>query len=407
MQAVKAALIGIDPGGKPDFADSMAELSLLASSAGSKPVMTMIAKRAKPDPALYMGSGKATELREQMQANEVELAIFNHALSPVQQRNLERHLKCHVIDRTGLILDIFAQRAKSHVGKTQVQLANVRYQVSRLVKAWSHLERQKGGIGMRGGPGETQMELDRRMLETKAKRLQLELEKLQKQQATQRRSREKGGVFSVSLVGYTNAGKSTLFNALTKAGTYAADQLFATLDTTSRRVYLPEIGNAVVSDTVGFIRDLPHQLVEAFRATLDETVRADLLLHVVDASSFDREQQMIEVDKVLAEIGADQSPQLVVVNKIDQVPALMERGPVLRYDRNGKVAAIYISAKEGIGLDLLRETLAELAKNTDRIKAPVEEVPSVAEMDPQAPAKRWESLDVFHTRTGLYSPNDA
>ncbi|MEY4557743.1 MAG: hypothetical protein RLY42_919, partial [Pseudomonadota bacterium] len=259
MQAVKAALIGIDPGGKPDFADSMAELGLLASSAGSQPVMTMIAKRAKPDPALYMGSGKATELREQMEANEVELAIFNHALSPVQQRNLERHLQCHVIDRTGLILDIFAQRAKSHVGKTQVQLANVRYQVSRLVKAWSHLERQKGGIGMRGGPGETQMELDRRMLENKAKRLQAELEKLQKQQATQRRSREKGGVFSVSLVGYTNAGKSTLFNALTKAGTYAADQLFATLDTTSRRVYLPEIGNAVISDTVGFIRDLPHQ----------------------------------------------------------------------------------------------------------------------------------------------------
>lgn len=407
MQAVKAALIGIDPGGKPDFADSMAELGLLASSAGSQPVMTMIAKRAKPDPALYMGSGKATELREQMEAHEVELAIFNHALSPVQQRNLERHLKCHVIDRTGLILDIFAQRAKSHVGKTQVQLANVRYQVSRLVKAWSHLERQKGGIGMRGGPGETQMELDRRMLENKAKRLQAELEKLQKQQATQRRSREKGGVFSVSLVGYTNAGKSTLFNALTKAGTYAADQLFATLDTTSRRVYLPEIGNAVISDTVGFIRDLPHQLVEAFRATLDETVRADLLLHVVDASSFDREQQMIEVDKVLAEIGANETPQLVVVNKIDQVPVLMERGPVLRYDRDGRVSAIYISAKEGIGLDLLRQTLADFAKNTDRMKVTADEVPSVAELGSQAPAKRWESLDVFHTRTGLYSPNDA
>jgi GTP-binding protein HflX len=369
--------------------------------------MTMIAKRAKPDPALYMGSGKATELREQMEANEAELAIFNHALSPVQQRNLERHLQCHVIDRTGLILDIFAQRAKSHVGKTQVQLANVRYQVSRLVKAWSHLERQKGGIGMRGGPGETQMELDRRMLENKAKRLQAELEKLQKQQATQRRSREKGGVFSVSLVGYTNAGKSTLFNALTKAGTYAADQLFATLDTTSRRVYLPEIGNAVISDTVGFIRDLPHQLVEAFRATLDETVRADLLLHVVDASSFDREQQMIEVDKVLSEIGANETPQLVVVNKIDQVPALMERGSVVRYDRSGKVTAIYISAKEGIGLDLMRQTLADFARNTDRMKVPVDEVPSVAELSSQAPAKRWESLDVFHTRTGMYSPFDA
>jgi GTP-binding protein HflX len=342
-----------------------------------------------------------------MEANEVELAIFNHALSPVQQRNLERHLQCHVIDRTGLILDIFAQRAKSHVGKTQVQLANVRYQVSRLVKAWSHLERQKGGIGMRGGPGETQMELDRRMLENKAKRLQAELAKLQKQQATQRRSREKGGVFSISLVGYTNAGKSTLFNALTKAGTYAADQLFATLDTTSRKVYLPEVGNSVISDTVGFIRDLPHQLVEAFRATLDETVKADLLLHVVDASSFDREQQMIEVDKVLTEIEANETPQLVVVNKIDQVPALMKRGPVVRYDRSGKVAAIYISAKEGLGLDLMRQTLADFARNTDRMKAPVNEVPSVAELSSQAPVKRWESLDVFHTRTGLYSPFDA
>ena len=313
MEPARAALVGIDPGGKPDFPESMAELSLLASSAGSLPVMSMVAKRAKPDPAMYMGSGKATELREQMDAYEADIAIFNHALSPVQQRNLERHLKRHVIDRTGLILDIFAQRAKSHVGKTQVELANVRYQVSRLVRAWSHLERQKGGIGLRGGPGETQMELDRRMLENKAKRLQTELEKLQRQQATQRRARERRDVFSISLVGYTNAGKSTLFNALTKAGTYAADQLFATLDTTSRRVYLPEIGNAVISDTVGFIRDLPHQLVEAFRATLDETVRADLLLHVVDAASFDREQQMLEVDKVLAEIGADQSPQLIVI----------------------------------------------------------------------------------------------
>jgi GTP-binding protein HflX len=385
----------------------MAELSLLASSAGSLPVMSMVAKRAKPDPAMYMGSGKATELREQMDAYEADIAIFNHALSPVQQRNLERHLKRHVIDRTGLILDIFAQRAKSHVGKTQVELANVRYQVSRLVRAWSHLERQKGGIGLRGGPGETQMELDRRMLENKAKRLQTELEKLQRQQATQRRARERRDVFSISLVGYTNAGKSTLFNALTKAGTYAADQLFATLDTTSRRVYLPEIGNAVISDTVGFIRDLPHQLVEAFRATLDETVRADLLLHVVDAASFDREQQMLEVDKVLAEIGADQSPQLIVINKIDQVPQLAERGPFLKYDKEGQPAVIYISAKEGVGLDLLRTTLADLAKNTARIKPSGDVDSSVAQLDLKTPAKRWESLDIFHDRSGTYSPNDA
>ena len=407
MEPARAALVGIDPGGRPDFPESMAELSLLASSAGSLPVMSMVAKRAKPDPAMYMGSGKATELREQMDAYEADIAIFNHALSPVQQRNLERHLKRHVIDRTGLILDIFAQRAKSHVGKTQVELANVRYQVSRLVRAWSHLERQKGGIGLRGGPGETQMELDRRMLENKAKRLQTELEKLQRQQATQRRARERRDVFSISLVGYTNAGKSTLFNALTKAGTYAADQLFATLDTTSRRVYLPEIGNAVISDTVGFIRDLPHQLVEAFRATLDETVRADLLLHVVDAGSFDREQQMHEVDKVLAEIGADQSPQLIVINKIDQVPQLAERGPYLKYDKEGRPAVIYISAKEGVGLDLLRSTLADLAKNTARMKPSEDVVSSVAQLDLKTPAKRWESLDIFHDQAGTYSPNDA
>jgi GTP-binding protein HflX len=214
-------------------------------------------------------------------------------------------------------------------------------------------------------------------------------------------------VFSISLVGYTNAGKSTLFNALTKAGTYAADQLFATLDTTSRRVYLPEIGNAVISDTVGFIRDLPHQLVEAFRATLDETVRADLLLHVVDAASFDREQQMLEVDKVLAEIGADQSPQLIVINKIDQVPQLAERGPFLKYDKEGQPAVIYISAKEGVGLDLLRTTLADLAKNTARIKPSGDVDSSVAQLDLKTPAKRWESLDIFHDRSGTYSPNDA
>lgn len=407
MQPTRAALVGIDPGGQSDFAQSMAELSLLASSAGSTPVMTMIGKRAKPDPAMYMGSGKATELREQMDAQEVDIAIFNHPLTPVQQRNLERHLKRHVIDRTGLILDIFAQRAKSHVGKTQVELANVRYQVSRLVRAWSHLERQKGGIGLRGGPGETQMELDRRMLENKAKRLQAELEKLQRQQATQRRARERREVFSISLVGYTNAGKSTLFNSLTKAGTYAADQLFATLDTTSRRVYLPEIGQAVISDTVGFIRDLPHQLVEAFRATLDETVRADLLLHVVDASSYDREQQMLEVDKVLTEIKADQSPQLIVINKIDAVPQLAERGPFIKYDKDGIPAVIYVSSKNGIGLDLLRSTLADFARKTDRMKPTLNEAASVAEFEVKTPAKRWESLDIFHHQSGMYFPNDA
>jgi len=365
MQAVKAALIGIDPGGKPDFADSMAELGLLASSAGSQPVMTMIAKRAKPDPALYMGSGKATELREQMEANEVELAIFNHALSPVQQRNLERHLQCHVIDRTGLILDIFAQRAKSHVGKTQVQLANVRYQVSRLVKAWSHLERQKGGIGMRGGPGETQIELDRRMIGDSIKRTRERLEKVKRQRGTQRRQRQRRDAFTISLVGYTNAGKSTLFNALVKARAYAADQLFATLDTTTRQLYLGDNqggGRSVsISDTVGFIRDLPHGLIDAFQATLQEAADASLLLHVVDASNDNYLEQMDEVHKVLVEIGADKVPQVLVFNKLDAMSD--DKKPMQMQDIFSIDAVdtprIFVSAQTGEGIPALRAYLSQ------------------------------------------------
>jgi len=328
----------------------------------------VLAKRLKPDPALFIGSGKATEIRDLMNEKNAEIAIFNHPLSPAQQRNLERALGHHVIDRTGLILDIFAQRAKSHIGQVQVELANVRYRLSRLVRAWSHLERQKGGIGLRGGPGETQMELDRRMLENKAKRLQVDLSKLQKQQANQRRSRVKKEVFSISLVGYTNAGKSTLFNALTKAGTYAADQLFATLDTTTRRVYLQDFGNAVVSDTVGFIRELPHQLVEAFQATLDETVHADLLLHVVDASSVVRDEQILEVEKVIAEIGAQDIPVILIMNKIDQLPEYVGRGPEIRYEKDGSVSKVYLSAQSGEGVGLLREVLAKIAQDTDKIK---------------------------------------
>ena len=245
-------LVGVDFG-LPHFDGELEELGLLAETAGLKPVVRITCKRKAPDAALFVGSGKADEIKELALMHGATEILFDQSLSPAQQRNLERHMGVAVNDRTLLILEIFAQRARSHEGKLQVELARLQYLSTRLVRRWSRLERQSGGIGMRGGPGETQMELDRRMLESKAKRLQLELEKLQKQQATQRRSREKGGVFSVSLVGYTNAGKSTLFNALTKAGTYAADQLFATLDTTSRRVYLPEIGNAVVSDTVGFI----------------------------------------------------------------------------------------------------------------------------------------------------------
>jgi GTP-binding protein HflX len=345
----------------------MYELNLLAQAAGSSVVSTITAKRSKLDPAFFVGSGKADEIREVVEHHDADIVIFNHQLSPAQQRNLERKIERHVVDRTGLILDIFAQRAKSHVGKVQVELANVKYRLSRLVKAWSHLERQKGGIGVRGGPGETQMELDRRMLETRGKRLQQDLAKLQRQQNTQRRSRMRKDVFSISLVGYTNAGKSTLFNALTKAGAYAADQLFATLDTTSRRIYLPEFGNAVISDTVGFIRELPHQLVEAFRATLDEAIHADLLLHVVDSASLDREQQILEVEKVLEEIGAQNIPVILVMNKIDQLPEYVGRGPEVRVDREGVINSVYLSAKTGEGLDLLRQVLAERAQIADKM----------------------------------------
>ena len=354
--------------GQNNFAESISELKLLSQTAGSEVVDIVVTKKAKPDPALYIGSGKAQEIRQLMQDKGAEIAIFNHPLSPAQQRNLERTLGHHVIDRTGLILDIFAQRAKSHIGQVQVELANVKYRLSRLVRAWSHLERQKGGIGLRGGPGETQMELDRRMLENKSKRLQADLSKLQKQQANQRRSRVKKDVFSISLVGYTNAGKSTLFNALTKAGTYAADQLFATLDTTTRRVYLQGYGNAVVSDTVGFIRELPHQLVEAFQATLDETVHADLLLHVVDASSVVRDEQIHEVEKVIAEIGAQNIPVILIMNKIDQLPEYIGRGPEIRYEKDGSISKIYLSAQSGQGLDMLREVLANIAQYTDKIR---------------------------------------
>ncbi len=381
----------------------MSELHLLTQAAGSFPVSQILTKRLRPDPKLFIGSGKVEEIRAIMLQEEAQIAIFNNALSPAQQRYLERSLERHVIDRTSLILDIFAQRAKSHIGQVQVELANVRYRLSRLVRAWSHLERQKGGIGLRGGPGETQMELDRRMLENRAKRLGSDLGKLQKQQATQRRHRAKRAVFSISIVGYTNAGKSTLFNALTKAGTYAADQLFATLDTTTRRLYLPEFGNAVISDTVGFIRELPHQLVEAFRATLDETVHADLLLHVVDAASLVREEQIDEVNKVLAEIGAQNIPVILVMNKIDQLPEYVGRGPELRYEKDGKISKVYLSARSGEGLELLRGVLATIAQETDKIRQ--------LENFEVTPAEVGEQVDVLADRPVsadfLLSFNDA
>jgi GTP-binding protein HflX len=387
----------------------MAELSLLADSAGSIPVASVIARKGKTDPALFIGSGKANEVKKMMAEQGAELVIFNHPLSPTQQRNLERHIGFHVMDRTGLILDIFSQRAQSHIGKTQVELAQVRYQMSRLVRAWSHLERQRGGIGVRGGPGETQMELDRRILATKAKRLENELEKLQRQQRTQRRARNRKGIFSVSLVGYTNAGKSSLFNALTKAGTYAADQLFATLDTTSRKVHLEEAGSIVVSDTVGFIRELPHQLVEAFRATLDETIHADLILHVIDACSPVAREQKAEVEAVLREIGADDTPRIEIMNKIDQMPQTFTEGAVLVRDSRGISSQIFLSAKTGMGLDLLRLALTECSQMTDRIR--VDQNRAKVQMAPDeflTPlTERPETSEFNPIPNRKYSPHDA
>jgi len=346
--------------GKEDYSESLSELELLATSAGLFVAGVVEGKRGRPDPALFAGSGKADEIGDAARAADASLVIFNNELSPVQERNLERRLQCRVLDRTALILEIFALRARSGEGKLQVELAQLRHYSTRLVRGWTHLERQKGGIGMRGGPGESQLELDRRMILTKIKGIEGRLEKLAKSRAVQRRGRQRGGVFSVSLVGYTNAGKSTLFNTLTHAGSYAADQLFATLDTTSRRLWLPEAGQQIVlSDTVGFITRLPHTLVSAFHATLEETLHADLLLHVVDSASPNRERQIVEVEKVLKEIGAEQVPRIEVMNKLD----LTSAAPQVARDEYGKIAAVWLSAKTGAGVELLRGVLAEFARD--------------------------------------------
>ena len=362
---MRAALVGVDLG-KGDFAASLEELSLLAKSAGAMPIITITGRRGAPDAALFVGSGKAQEVADAVLDEELEIVIFNHALSPAQQRNLERVLKVRVLDRTSLILDIFAQRAKSHEGKVQVELAQLQHLATRLIRGWTHLERQKGGIGLRG-PGETQLETDRRLIGDRVKALRGRLEKLHRQHATQRRARGRSNVPSISLVGYTNAGKSTLFNALSKAGVYAADQLFATLDTTSRKIYLGEGANAVISDTVGFIRELPHQLVAAFRATLEETIHADLLLHVVDAASPTRLEQIEQVNLVLKEIGADHIPQILVWNKIDAA----ELEPGIERNEYDKIQRVFISAQTGSGLNLMRQAITEFV--TDSNAARVEQ----------------------------------
>lgn len=360
---MRAALVGVDFGAG-DFTASLEELALLARSAGAEPITTITAKRSSPDAAYFVGSGKADEIGLACGDEKIDIVIFNHALSPAQQRNLEKRLNVRVLDRTSLILDIFAQRAQSHEGKLQVELAQLQHLATRLIRGWTHLERQKGGIGLRG-PGETQLETDRRLIGERVKALRARLAKLHKQHATQRRARGKNNTFSVSLVGYTNAGKSTLFNSLTKAGVYVANQLFATLDTTSRRVYLgDEVGNVVFSDTVGFVRELPHQLVAAFRATLEETIHADLLLHVVDAASPVRMEQIEQVNLVLKEIGADHIPQILVWNKIDA--AGLE--PAVERDEYDKISRVFISAHTGAGLDLLRESVVESARSGPRVE---------------------------------------
>jgi GTP-binding protein HflX len=360
-----AVLVGVDFGQGGWFDAELEELALLATSAGDEPVARVTARRKAPDAALFVGSGKAEEIKALVAGTAAQGVIFDQALSPVQQRNLEQFLGVPVSDRTALILDIFGDRAQSHEGKLQVELARLQYLSTRLVRRWSHLERQRGGIGTRGGPGETQIELDRRMISERIKSVKARLEKVKKQRVTQRRARLRRGTFKVSLVGYTNAGKSTLFNSLVKARSYAADQLFATLDTTTRGLWLEQAQTSVsLSDTVGFIRDLPHKLVEAFQATLSEAVDADLLLHVMDASSPVLQEQKDEVDRVLQDIGAADVPQILVCNKLDRLePSARPRQRMDVFeDRSGReVTRVFVSALEGTGLEDLRAAIAARA----------------------------------------------
>jgi GTP-binding protein HflX len=350
-----AVLVALDLG-RPGYAEGMEEIRLLAASAGAPARAVVRGRRSRPDPALFAGKGKVEEIARTVAETRAGVVIFNHELSPVQERNLERAVECRVIDRTSLILDIFAQRARSHEGKLQVELAQLEHLSTRLVRGWTHLERQKGGIGLRG-PGETQLETDRRLLGKRVKVLKEKLARVQSQREVQRRARGRSNLMAVSLVGYTNAGKSTLFNRMTRAGVHAADQLFATLDTTTRRVHTDNGARVVLSDTVGFIRQLPHTLVASFRATLEETVHADLLLHVVDASSEDRSTQIEAVNEVLAEIGADEIPQILVMNKIDRTPL----PPRVERDEYGRILRIWASAQSGQGVEFIRLALDEHA----------------------------------------------
>ena len=356
----RAILVSLDLGRDSDSVD---ELALLAQSAGLTVANTVLGKRLKPDSSTFVGSGKLQEVAERVSAEQAGLVIMNHDISPAQERNIARILGCRVIDRTSLILDIFAQRARSHEGLLQVELAQLQRLATRLVRGWTHLERQKGGIGLRG-PGETQLETDRRLLGKRVKTLKERLAKVRRSHRTQRQARGRAGVLQVSLVGYTNAGKSTLFNRLTHAKAYTADQLFATLDTTTRKLYLGPEATVVLSDTVGFIRHLPHTLVAAFRATLDETRDADLLVHVVDSADPERDEQIAAVNAVLAEIGADQVPQLLVYNKVDRLP-LVEAG--LERNAYGTISTVRASALTGAGMEYIRQAFAEMCQSRRQV----------------------------------------
>jgi GTP-binding protein HflX len=380
----RTILVGVDLGAD-NFDSTLEELGLLAQTAGMEPVARISCKRRAPDAALFVGTGKADEIKQLALAHGAQEILFDQSLSPGQQRNLERRLEMPVNDRTFLILEIFAQRARSHEGKLQVELARLQYLSTRLVRRWSHLERQRGGIGTRGGPGETQIELDRRMIASQIKRTREQLDKVKRQRQTQRKQRERRGAFNISLIGYTNAGKSTLFNALVKAQAYAADQLFATLDTTTRQLYLGEAGRSVsLSDTVGFIRDLPHGLVDAFRATLQEAVDADLLLHIVDAANPDFSLQIEQVQRVLTEIGADKVPQILVFNKIDALAAV--NSPLRQQDwfeLDGlQVPRIFVSARSGDGIAVLRSALANTVSRDSLAPADRPDIPFLHEEGP-------------------------
>jgi len=354
-RAILVHLDGQDPAARED----PQEFQELARSAGAEAVGFVNVPRHQPSAKFLIGSGKVDELHDLVKDGEAELVIFNHTLTPSQERNLERALECRVLDRTGLILDIFAQRARTHEGKLQVELAQLEHMSTRLVRGWTHLERQKGGIGLRG-PGETQLETDRRLLRVRIRQIKQRLEKVRGQREQARRGRRRADIPSVSLVGYTNAGKSTLFNALTESDVYAANQLFATLDPTLRRLELDDIGPVILADTVGFIRHLPHKLVESFRATLEELSNADLLLHVIDAHEPERDQQIEQVLAVLGEIGAHELPMLEIYNKVDLMEGIE---PQIQRDADGRPQRVWVSARDGLGLDLVRQAISELLGN--------------------------------------------